>query len=206
LELVKNTVDPWLIVIEAALGVEVCSTVTVVVPLIVDVAAALVVTLPSVTVPLMMLVLLAGSGVIVRLSSSVITNVEVDVRSGDVIEVVAVTFCVLVWRTSAPVIEIVCVIFKTVVEVASGAVISVLAVSFAVNVVVVKAVKTGSVLEGIMLREDNEALDHTVDDGAIDDDAVLQVCAEPTPTVKGCVSTYWKSMNAVEVKKEPNWN
>jgi hypothetical protein len=136
-ELVMKTVDPWLTVIEVGLGEEVYRTVTVVVPLTVEVAAPMVVTPPSVTVPLTTLVLVTGSGVTVRPTSWVTTDVEVEVTSGDTTEVVAVTFSVLVLMTSMALIETVSVLLTTVVEVTSGAVTSVVVVSWATTVVVV---------------------------------------------------------------------
>ena len=137
LKLVIKTVDPSLIVTDVGLGEDVYRTVTVVVSWTVEVVAPLVVTPASVTVPLTRLVLLTGSGVTVRPTSSVTTDVEVEVMSGDTIEVVAVTFNVLVLSTSIALIERVSVLFTTVVEVISGAVTTALVVSLAITVVVV---------------------------------------------------------------------
>jgi len=109
----------------------------VVVPLIVDVSAAFVVTPLTVMVSLTTLDFVTGSGVILRPTSSVMTDVAVEVASGEIIEVVAVTFSVVILRTSDGVIETVSVLFNRVVDVASEAAIVVLAVNFATNVVVV---------------------------------------------------------------------
>jgi hypothetical protein len=83
------------------------------------------------------LVFVTGSGVTVRPTFSVTTDVEVEVTSGDTIEVVAVTFNVLVLSISIALIERVSVLFTTVVEVTSEAVTTALAVSLAITVVVV---------------------------------------------------------------------
>jgi len=202
LELVIKTVDPWLIVTDVGLGEDVYRTVTVVVPLTVEVVAPLVVTPASVTVPLTTLVLVTGSGVIVRPTSSVTTDVEVEVTSGDTMEVVAVTFNVLVFSTSIALIERVSVLFTTVVEVTSGAVTTALAVSFAITVVVVYAVTIGKLLEDVRLIVDSDAVEDAVEEETRDEDAVLQTCGEPIPTVKGWVSTYRKSMKAVDGKND----
>jgi hypothetical protein len=129
IELVMTTVEPWLTVIEVGLGEDVSRMVRVVVPLMVEVVAALVVT-TSVTVSLRILLLVIGSGVSVR-PSSVNTSVDVDVTSGDFTSTVAVALSVLVLTTSAPVIEMISVVFRTLVSVISYA------GALAVNVVVV---------------------------------------------------------------------
>jgi hypothetical protein len=72
-ELMMNTVDPSLWVSVTAFGVDVESKVKVVVPWIVTVDGALVVTPNSVTVALMTLFLVAAPGVIVSPSSWVTT-------------------------------------------------------------------------------------------------------------------------------------
>ena len=65
---------------------------------------------------------------------------------------------------------------------------------------------TGRLLEEVRLIVDSEALEDTVEGETRDEEAVLQTCGEPIPTVKGWVSTYRKSMNEVEAKKEASWN
>ena len=60
----------------------------------------------------------------------------------------------------------------------------------------------GKLLEEVRLMVDNDILEDTVEEETRDEDAVLQTCGEPIPTVKGWVSTYRKSMNEVVAKKE----
>jgi hypothetical protein len=64
----------------------------------------------------------------------------------------------------------------------------------------------GRVLEDVRLIVDSEALEDTVEDEMRDEEAVLQTCGEPMPTVKGWVSTYRKSMKAVDANKAASWN
>jgi hypothetical protein len=137
MELVTRTVEPWLVVIVAALGVEVYTDVTVVLNWIVRVVGASVVTPPSVMVALTTLVFVIGSGVTVRPTFSTTTFVVVEVTSGDVIETVAVAFCTLVFTTSTPEIVSISVTLRIVVFTTSGAVMRVLAVSFSTVVAVV---------------------------------------------------------------------
>jgi hypothetical protein len=162
---------------------------------------------------------MAAAGVMVRPTSSVITYVEVEVTSGEVVEMVAVAFWMLVLTTSTPEIVRVSVALRTVVEVTSGPVIRVLAVSLAVSVVVVYAVTIGKLLSGVLnaiLERLPDVLDAalerlivlvelTVDEAELSvAEAELQVCADPIPALKGCVSTCEKSMKLVEAKKFPS--
>jgi hypothetical protein len=140
----------------------------------------LVVTPPSVIVPLVTSVFVTAPGVIVRPTSSVTTEVEVKVMSGDVTETVMVAFSTLVFVTSAAVIDNVSVSLAIVVDVTSGAVINVLVVSFSTTVVVVKAVTTGRLLVSTGVEE---ALGTT--DALMVDEIGPQVCAEPIPTENG---------------------
>lgn len=102
LVLVTKTVDTWLLVMVEGGGVDEDSSVRVVVPLMVLVLGAFVVTPYSVTVSLTTLDLVTGSGVMVMPTSSLITVVDVEVTSGAVMEIVAVAFAVLVLITLSP--------------------------------------------------------------------------------------------------------
>ena len=125
----------------------------------------------------------------------------------------AVAFCVLVLVMSEPVIEAVCVSLMTMVDVTSGAMIRVLVVNLAVSVVVVYAVTIGRLVKrAVLVERVDESVGESVGEsvearvGLIDDETEPQAWADPMPTVKGCVSTYSKSMKAVEAKKLLNWN
>jgi transcriptional regulator of nitric oxide reductase len=123
--------------------------------------------------------------------------------------VVIVAFWVLVLVTSASEIVLVSVSLTKVVDVTSGAEYKVLAVNLAVKVVVAYAVTSGRLLEEVLEEEARtdevrDSVGLTVDDLMLDDTEV-QVWTEPIPTVKGCVSTWSKSMKLVEAKKLPNW-
>jgi hypothetical protein len=126
---------------------------------------------------------------------------------------------ILVFITSASVTDNVEVTLMTTVEIASGCVTVEVAVSLTIAVVVVYTVTIGrddedsKVLELEATLEDRVADDEAIlelsrvlEGRIVEDEAVAQVCAEPMPTVNGCVSTREKSMNLVEAKKFPSWN
>lgn len=150
------------------------------VPWIVEVLGALVVTPPSVIVSLTISVFVTAPGATVRPTSSVTTEVEVEVTSGEVTEMAIVAFSTLVLVTSAAVIEKVSVILAIVVNITSGAVTSVRAVSFSTTVVVVKAVTTGRLL---VRTGEEEALGTT--DALTVDEIGPHVCAKPIPIENG---------------------
>jgi hypothetical protein len=104
------------------------------------------------------LVFVIAGGVMVRPTFSVTTKVAVNVRSGAVMDVVAVAFSMLVLVTSIAEMDSISVTFTKVVVVTSGAVIKVLAVSFSTIVVVVYAVTTGMLLVIVLDRADVEGV------------------------------------------------
>jgi hypothetical protein len=130
--------------------VEVERSVIVVVPLMVIVSGASVVTPPSVMVCLTTVVFVDASGVIVSPTSSVTTSVEVEITSGEMMEMVAVSFWVLVLTTSTPEIANVSVAFARTVDVTSDPKTTVLVVIVAVKVIVVYTVTTGRLLTGVL--------------------------------------------------------
>jgi hypothetical protein len=119
---------------------------------------------------------------------------EVEVTSGDAADIVVVAFCVLVLMASDPVTRMVSVLLTKVVDFTSDPDIVVLAVKLARSVVVEYTVTSGRLFEmlltaGVLLMR----LLWMEVDGVVgelmDDEAVLQTCAEPKPTENGCVST-----------------
>lgn len=84
-----------------------------------------------------------------------------------------------------------------VVDVTSEPVTTVLVVRLATMVVVVNAVTTGRLLVGVGIVGVAVRL--------IVDEADTQVCSDPIPTLKGCLSTRAKWMKLVDAKKFASW-